>query len=167
MTIPGVEIVDVTAHADERGSFAEIARFKGLPVEFAQANHSRSARNVLRGLHFHVRQWDLWYPVTGRLRVGLADLRDKSVKPACMTLELTSEEPRALLIPPGVAHGYLALEPSDLVYLVTHEYDASDEYGIAWNDPALDIAWQTRDPILSDRDRSNGKLDWDRIPTFS
>lgn len=68
------------------------------------------------------------------------------------TVELAGGDPATLLIPPGVAHGFLALTDLDLIYWVTHPYDASDEFGVAWDDPLLQVPWARRDPILSERD---------------
>lgn len=81
-------------------------------------------------------------------------------------LELDAQAARTLYIPPGVAHGYLALTDAHLVYLVTQEYDGSDEWGIRWDDPSVAIPWMNDDPILSARDRSNPFLDWDQMPSF-
>ena len=67
-------------------------------------------------------------------------------------MELAGGDPATLLIPPGVAHGLLALTDLDLIYWVTHPYDASDEFGVAWDDPLLQVPWARRDPILSERD---------------
>ena len=61
-------------------------------------------------------------------------------------------------IPAGVAHGFYAIEPTDLLYFVTNEYDGADELGFAWNDPEVGVPWPDRDPILSPRDRSNPPL---------
>jgi dTDP-4-dehydrorhamnose 3,5-epimerase len=72
------------------------------------------------------------------------------------TFELASGD--AVLIPAGVAHGFLALEPLQLAYLVTTEYDGTDEHGFAWDDPAVAIPWPNPAPVLSDRDRGNPVL---------
>jgi dTDP-4-dehydrorhamnose 3,5-epimerase len=81
---------------------------------------------------------------------------------------LDAAEPTAVYIPRGVAHGYLALTDLDLVYLVTHEYDPQDEHGVAWDDPTLAIPWQLDGvPVVSERDRNNPTLQWERIPSFS
>ena len=68
---------------------------------------------------------------------------------------MDAKDPSILLVPPGVAHGFLALEDLDLIYLVDREYDGSDEFGIAWDDVTLAIPWATGTPELSDRDRAN------------
>ena len=166
-TIEGVLHLPVEDHGDPRGSFREIFREQHLPVSFVQANHSRSKAGVLRGLHYHRRQSDLWYVVSGELLLGCADLRTRAERPAIWSVALSSEKPSAVLIPPGVAHGFAALTDVDLVYWVTHGYDASDEYGVAWDDPTIDLDWRIDKPILSERDSTNERLDWTRVPPFS
>lgn len=78
-------------------------------------------------------------------------------------MELSPQRPTVVYIPPGVAHGFLAITEVDLIYWVTHAYDASDEFGVAWDDPVLDAPWRNRQPILSERDQSNPKLAWELI----
>jgi dTDP-4-dehydrorhamnose 3,5-epimerase len=165
--IEGVTVQRAETHGDERGRLVEILRASAAPSAFVQVNHSRSRRNVLRGLHYHRRQVDRWYVASGSALVALADLRTRVERPQVQTLELTSDDPSVLHIPAGVAHGFLALSELDLIYFVTQEYDGTDEFGIAWDDPALSIPWGVERPILSDRDRSNPELEWARIPSFS
>lgn len=164
--IPGVVLSRQAAHADDRGRFVEVFRAAGQPARFVQANHSRSGAGVLRGLHYHRHQSDLWYVVSEHAQVALVDLRARVPRPQISVMVLRDDNPSTLFIPPGVAHGFLALSDVDLIYWVTHEYDASDEYGIAWDDPALAIAWEADDPILSDRDKENPNLQWELIPSF-
>ena len=151
--IDGVHVLCPERFADERGSFLEVFREDQLDARFVQANHSHSRRGVLRGLHHHRHQTDAWYVVRGRALAGLVDLRNL---PSLLvsTVELSGDDPATLVIPPGVAHGFLALEDLDLVYWVTHPYDASDEHSLAWNDPTAAVPWGVNDPILSDRDRA-------------
>lgn len=151
--IEGVVVTPVARNEDRRGFFTEIARFTG----YRQANHSYSRSGVLRGLHYHERQADLWYVVRGIAQVALVDLRGS--KPTVETLTAGDDGPCTIYVPPRVAHGFLALTDVDLVYLVTDEYDGADEHGLAWDDPALAIPWALPDPILSDRDRNNPRLD--------
>lgn len=158
MTIEGVIVAAIDRFPDNRGSFSEIARAANYPEPFVQFNHSFSREGVLRGLHYHRDQADLWYVVRGRAQVALVDLRGEG-EPVVETMIVTSDEPTTIYIPPRVAHGYLALTDLDLVYLVTRAYDASDEYGIAWNDPALAIPWAIEHPELSERDRANPPAD--------
>jgi dTDP-4-dehydrorhamnose 3,5-epimerase len=165
-TIPGVSYGVVERHADERGSFRELWRHSRLPEPFVQVNLSTSAAGVLRGLHLHRLQVDHWVVVNGRAFVALVDVRalldGSGPRPVVETIELGADE--SVTIPVGVAHGFLAVEPLDLLYLVTNEFDGSDELGFAWDDPAVGVPWPhvggTADgrPILSDRDRSNPPL---------
>ncbi|MGZ4272851.1 MAG: dTDP-4-dehydrorhamnose 3,5-epimerase family protein [Solirubrobacteraceae bacterium] len=167
--IEGVRIVHPQVHGDERGRLVEIFRATGYPEQFVQANHGRSRAGVLRGLHYHQHQADLWYAISGRAQVALADLRGGGGTPPVETFVLDAAEPTAVYIPRGVAHGYLALTDLDLVYLVTHEYDPQDEHGVSWDDPTLAIPWQLEggQPVVSERDRGNPTLQWERIPSFS
>jgi dTDP-4-dehydrorhamnose 3,5-epimerase len=160
--LEGVFRRSLPTHADERGSFRELWRSSltaGLTDErFVQANLSRSAAGVLRGLHFHLRQADLWIVLAGGVHVALVDLRPSlagAAKERPSTLEAQLAEGECLFIPAGVAHGFWALADTALLYLVSNEYDGSDEHGFAWNDPALDLRWPAaRRPILSGRDAS-------------
>ncbi|MCI0584501.1 MAG: dTDP-4-dehydrorhamnose 3,5-epimerase family protein [Chloroflexi bacterium] len=191
--IPGVRYVRHLRHEDSRGAFREIWRASAFPESgdagaaaargpgaargpagdgapsgagsFVQANLSSSAADVLRGLHFHLRQLDYWTVTAGAAFVALVDVRPLlepgAGEPVVETRTLRRDE--AVVIPVGVAHGFLALEPVELLYLVTNEYDGTDELGFAWDDPAVGVAWPTVDtpdgrPILSDRDRSNPSL---------
>jgi dTDP-4-dehydrorhamnose 3,5-epimerase len=159
--IDGVEVVDLEVHADLRGSFVEFYRESWLPVDHhvLQGNISRSISGSVRGMHFHRRQWDYWFVISGEMFVALADLRTGSpTERAVSTLRSSGETPSGLFIPPGVAHGFLAQTDLVLGYLVDRYFDGTDEWGIAWNDPALGIDWPTVDPIVSDRDRSNPSL---------
>ena len=166
--IDGVRIVTLDVYGDLRGRFCEIFRSAAMPETFVQANHSRSAAGVLRGLHYHRHQADLWYVPAGRAQVGLADLRVRGGTPPTESFVLDAAQPTTVFIPPGVAHGYLALTDLDVIYWVTGEYDPGDEHGVAWNDPTLAIPWQIdAEPVVSERDAKNPGLDWELVPTFS
>jgi dTDP-4-dehydrorhamnose 3,5-epimerase len=173
--LPGVRWSAIARHGDSRGSFRELWRASaGFDLErrwtgaddarFVQANLSTSAAGVLRGLHYHRRQLDHWIVASGRAFVALVDVRpalDGRGRAVVETREL--EVDGTVTIPTGVAHGFLALEPLQLIYLVTNEYDGSDELGFAWDDPAVGVqwpAWPTPDgrPILSERDQHNPSL---------
>lgn len=164
--IPGVAWGSVERHADERGSFRELWRSSRLPEPFVQVNLSTSSPGVLRGLHLHRRQVDHWVVASGRAFVALVDARPlldgTGARPVVESRELAADG--SVTIPPGVAHGFLALEALELVYLVSNEYDGSDEHGFAWDDPGAGVPWPpvpgTPDgrPVLSDRDRSNPSL---------
>ena len=166
-SLPGVHYGAIVRHADQRGSFRELWRAGDFPDEpFVQANLSTSAAGVLRGLHLHQRQDDLWIVAEGRAFVALVDLRPMldgtGNAPRIETRELGADE--WVVIPTGIAHGFLALDPLQLIYLVTNEYDGSDELGFAWDDPAVAVDWPplagTPDgrPILSERDSANPAL---------
>lgn len=160
--IDGVLVVDLEVHSDSRGSFIEFYRGSRLPTDrpVLQGNISRSVAGALRGLHFHRRQWDYWFVLFGEAFVALVDIRTGSpTERATSTLRLSGDTPHGLFIPPGVAHGFLAETDLVLEYLVDRYFDGKDEWGIAWNDPALGIEWPAADPILSDRDRGNPGLD--------
>ncbi|HYN99474.1 MAG TPA: dTDP-4-dehydrorhamnose 3,5-epimerase family protein [Actinomycetota bacterium] len=161
--IPGAKLFYPQVHADSRGSFLEIFREDELGLNFVQANHSSSVQGVLRGLHYHREQSDAWYAMNGRAQAVLADLRTRSEAPAVVAVDLVAGDPKVLYIPPGVAHGFLAVTDVDLIYWVTGYYDSTDEFGVAWDDPTLNAPWKLTDPILSERDQSNPKLDWDSI----
>jgi dTDP-4-dehydrorhamnose 3,5-epimerase len=177
--LPGVRYGRHARFADARGSFREIWRASSFPAipesdagvapgaqpTFVQANLSSSAPGVLRGLHYHRRQLDFWTVMSGTAFVALVDVRPSltgTSEPIVETRVLAADE--WVVIPAGVAHGFLALEALELLYLVTNEYDGSDELGFAWDDPAVAISWpRVPDsaegrPILSDRDRSNPTL---------
>jgi dTDP-4-dehydrorhamnose 3,5-epimerase len=157
--IPGVEVVKLQSWPDDRGCFREVFRSEWAPVEFSgqvQLNLSETRAGALRGLHFHRVQWDWWVPVRGRIRAAVADLRDDS--PTFLqtaVLELSGEGNACLLVPPRVAHGFLALTETTLLYAVNRFYDGNDEQGTAWDDPILSIDWGEKNPVLSERDRSN------------
>ena len=110
---------------------------------FVQANLSTSAAGVLRGLHLHRRQDDLGRRRRARAFVALVDVRPmldgSATRPLVETRELGADD--WVVIPTGVAHGFLALEPLQLIYLVTNEYDGTDELGFAWDDPAVAVDW--------------------------
>ncbi len=161
--LDGVAWGRLDSHADDRGAFREIWRATwsgGTGERFAQANLSSSRARVLRGLHYHRRQMDRWTIARGRALVALVDVRpvlaDLSAAALVETRELGPDE--WVVIPSGVAHGFYAFEPTDLLYFVTNEYDGTDELGFAWDDPEVGVPWPDRDPILSARDRSNPTL---------
>ena len=179
--LDGVTWGSVVRRADERGSFRELwredtvapldpratGRAPGAQPRFVQANLSTSVAGVLRGLHVHRRQLDHWIVASGRAFVALVDLRDALAGRGGETpaIETRSVGPdTTVTIPAGVAHGFLAIEPLELVYLVTNLHDGSDELGFAWDDPAVGVPWPqavgTPDgrPIVSNRDRVNPPL---------
>ncbi len=160
--ISGVKIAHLRAFADERGRFMETFRKEWFPErswESVQTNRSDSRAGVLRGLHYHFRQIDYWYVTAGRIQVGLADLRRSSPTfRTSQTLELGGDNQLGVFIPCGVAHGFVALTDATLTYLVDNYYSGADEFGVAWNDPELAVAWTIAAPILSGRDQMNPLL---------
>lgn len=159
--IPGVWTIPLAVHGDRRGRFMETWRASWLPFSrpMVQANRSESAAGVLRGLHFHHRQADLWYVQQGRVTTVLLDTRIGSpAEGRHIAVQQGGGQEIAVYIPEGVAHGFYAHDEVVMTYLVTNEYDGTDELGVAWDDPALAIAWPQRDPLLSDRDLSNPLL---------
>jgi dTDP-4-dehydrorhamnose 3,5-epimerase len=158
--IEGVQIVRPKQFGDERGVFMEIFRREWFPqVDWTklQSNRSISKAHVLRGLHYHFHQVDYWYCTQGTIRAGLVDLRPKSpTYKASMTVDMGENEPVGLFIPVGVGHGFYAKTDCTLIYYVNNYYDSTDEHGVAWNDPAINLGWGINgDPLISDRDAKN------------
>jgi dTDP-4-dehydrorhamnose 3,5-epimerase len=168
--LPDMAVIVPEVFQDDRGFFMETFRsdqFRelGLPVEFAQDNHSRSAENVLRGLHFQ------WEPPMGKLMrvpVGRAflvavDIRlDSPSFGRWAGVECSAENRRQVWAPAGFARGFCVLSDfAEIQYKCTGLYNGRAESGILWNDPAIGIEWPLRDPILSDKDRRARVLaDW-------
>lgn len=161
--IKDVYIVELEPYSDQRGQFLETFRKEWFPQrswEIVQANRSDSKAGVLRGLHYHFHQFDYWYVVGGRIRAALADIRPDS--PTCgavETVEMGGAAQLGLLVPIGVAHGFLALTDATLTYIVDNYYDSQDEYGIAWDDPQLAVPWNAASPLVSARDAANPRLE--------
>ncbi len=155
---------------DERGFFTETFRadqFKalGLPTEFVQDNHSKSAKGVVRGLHFQ------WEPPMGKLMrvtVGAAFLVAVDIRKGSPTLgqwvgvEASTENRRCVWAPAGFARGFCALsEGTEIQYKCTGLYNGRAESAIRWNDPAIGIKWPMTDVLVSDKDRKARTLaDW-------
>ena len=154
----GTRIHPLATHADERGAFTELFREEwDTGVSPVQWNAVASAAGVMRGVHVHVRHGDYLTVVSGRAHVGLRDLRHASPTAGLATLiELRADAMAAIVIPPGVAHGFLFAEPSLHVYAVTHYWDHDDELGCHWADPELEIAWPQPPALVSDRDTHAG-----------
>ncbi len=166
LEIPEVVYVRPRVFPDARGVFLETFKASdfqraGIPGPFVQDNLSRSRQWVLRGLHFQhppYEQGKLVYCVRGRIFDVAVDLRRGSPTfGRWVARELTGQEPGALWIPPGFAHGFLVLSEEALVwYKVTHhEYRPEAEGRIRWNDPLLSISWPLppgQEPLLSPKD---------------
>tara|TARA_B100000131_G_scaffold89957_1_gene86638 strand:- start:11487 stop:12053 length:567 start_codon:yes stop_codon:yes gene_type:complete len=161
--ISGVVLIEPDVFEDERGLFVETWRKEWIPEqrEMVQSNRADRQMGSLVGLHYHLYQSDYWYIPFGTARVVLHDLRkgsptDKAT--ICITLGLQengTHNHSGLYIPPGVAHGFAALNDMTITYLVDNYYNPEDELGVAWNDSTIDANWGLENPILSPRDLSN------------
>ncbi|MDU4057980.1 MAG: dTDP-4-dehydrorhamnose 3,5-epimerase [Pseudomonas oryzihabitans] len=166
--IPDVKLIEPKVFGDDRGFFLEsfqaerYAEQAGITLAFVQDNHSRSARNVLRGLHFQRSkpQGKLVRVVRGKVLDVAVDIRRGSPTFGNVVAEILSEDnKRQLWIPPGLAHGFVVLsETADFEYKCTDYYDPSDEGSLIWNDPDLNIDWRVTDPILSAKDAQGLRL---------
>jgi dTDP-4-dehydrorhamnose 3,5-epimerase len=161
--IPDVLILDPDVLTDARGFFLESFNARefrektGIDVTFVQDNHSRSAQNVLRGLHYQIRQTQgkLVRVVVGETFHVAVDLRRSSATfGGWMGQRLSAGNRRMLWIPAGFAHGFLVLsEAAEVLYKTTDYYAPTDERCIAWNDADIGIEWPLAGaPVLSDRD---------------
>lgn len=161
LEIPDVILIHISGRADARGFFretyrqAEFAAY-GIPP-FVQDNHSRSARGVLRGLHYQMNphaQGKFLTVISGAIYDVAVDIRQGSPTYARWVAQtLSAENGQMLYVPPGFAHGFCVLSDfADVVYKVTAEYAPALERGIRWNDPELAIAWPLDQPTLSSRD---------------
>ena len=149
VTIDGVTVVDLEVHVRRSRFVRRVLSGSWVPADrpALQGNISRSTAGSLRAMHFHRRQWDYWFVVSGDAFVALVDLRAGSpTERVTSTMRLSGETPRGLFIPPGVAHGFLAETDLTLEYLVDRYFDGTDEWGVAWNDPELGIDWPAVDP---------------------
>lgn len=161
--IPDVLIIEPKVFGDERGFFFESFNQKafneatGLDVNFVQDNHSRSAKGVLRGLHYQVQQpqGKLVRVVRGAVFDVAVDIRQGSPTfGKWVGVELSEENHKQLWVPPGFAHGFLVLSDSaEFLYKTTDYYAPQHERSIAWNDSAIGIAWPiSTTPNLSLKD---------------
>ena len=168
-SITDVLLLEPKVFGDVRGFFYEsynrqtFARATGLDVEFVQDNHSRSSRNVLRGLHYQLRQ-----PQGKLVRVTAGEIWDVAVdlrrgsgsfgRWAAATL--SAESRRMLWVPAGFAHGFIVLsEHAEVQYKATDYYAPEHERTLLWNDPALAISWPLAgEPVMTDKDRRGAPL---------
>lgn len=175
--VEGLKLISLKSYADDRGFFCE--RFKlsqfqeaGLPTKFLQDNFSRSAPNVLRGLHYQ------WGPAQGKLVTCLAgkimdvavDIRQGSKTfGQVTTTELSGDKPQWFWIPAGFAHGFYVLgnQTADVLYKCDAEYCPQTEGGIRWDDPTLNVHWPVKNPQLTARDQSMPSFeDYKKDPKF-
>ena len=169
-SIPDVLIIEPQVFGDDRGFFLEsfnaqkFATETGVKLDFVQDNHSRSARNVLRGLHYQIQQpqGKLVRVVAGEVFDVAVDIRKSAATfgqwAGCL---LSAENKRQLWVPPGFAHGFVVLsETADFLYKTTDYYAPQYERSILWNDPSLNIDWKIEgEPILSAKDKSAPTLE--------
>jgi dTDP-4-dehydrorhamnose 3,5-epimerase len=166
--IPDVLILEPKIFGDARGFFFESYNKRalassGITAEFVQDNHSRSARHVLRGLHYQIRQpqGKLVRVLSGEVFDVAVDLRKHSPTfGKSVALTLSADNKRMLWIPPGFAHGFLVLsEYAEFLYKTTDYYAPEYERSIIWNDPAVGIEWPLdAEPVLSAKDRAGLSL---------
>ena len=167
--IPDVLIIEPKVFGDARGFFFESFNARaftaatGLSPTFVQDNHSRSAKNVLRGLHYQIKQ-----PQGKLVRVAVGEVFDVAVdlRKSSPTFGqwtgtvLSAENKRLLWIPEGFAHGFLVLsESADFLYKTTDYYAPEHERCVAWNDAAINIQWPLNSsPILAAKDIGGKRL---------
>ena len=161
--IPDVKIINPKVFGDQRGFFLETYEQKryqemlNINLTFVQDNHSRSQKNVLRGLHFQKEnpQGKLVRVVRGEVFDVAVDIRkDSSTYGKWVGVILSEDNKSQLWIPPGLAHGFLVLSDiADFEYKCTNYYDPNSEGCLLWNDPTVNINWPITTPILSDKDR--------------
>ena len=166
--LKGCVIIEPRVFGDDRGFFLETfqaARYKqeaGIDLSFVQDNHSRSARGVLRGLHFQKTkpQGKLVRVVRGEVYDVAVDIRKGSVTFGEWEGVILSEEnKKQFWVPPGFAHGFVVLsDTADFEYKCTDYYDPSDEGSVLWSDPDLNIPWPIANPVLSAKDESAKRL---------
>jgi dTDP-4-dehydrorhamnose 3,5-epimerase len=172
-----VLIVEPDVRSDARGFFLETyhaARYlaHGIAGPFVQDNHSRSMARTIRGLHLQLRhpQAKLIRVIEGEVFDVAVDVRRGSPTFGRWAgVTLTAESFRQVYIPPGFAHGFAVVSPvAQVEYKATEPYDAASELGIAWDDPALAIAWPVTNPVLSPRDQRHPLLATviDQLPAY-
>jgi len=169
LELPEIILIELPVFKDSRGYFLE--RFHkekfevaGLPTNFVQDNHSKSAPNVLRGLHYQAApapQGKLVGVTQGKIWDVAVDIRKNSPNfGKYCAAELSDENNCLLWIPPGFAHGFCVLgeQTADVLYKCTALYHPTAEGGIRWDDPTANIKWPIKNPLLSPRDEKQPLL---------
>jgi len=165
--LPGVLLLEPKRFGDDRGFFMELFHEKryaeaGIPGPFVQDNFSRSAKGILRGLHFQQphAQGKLVQVFAGTVYDVAVDIRRGSPTfGRWVGMELSADNRRQLWVPAGFAHGFCVLsESADFHYKCTDFYSPASEHGIAWNDPDLGIPWPVKSPLLSPKDSAAPRL---------
>ena len=162
MKLPGLVLIQPRVFGDSRGYFLETYKrsdftSNGIDLDFVQDNHSFSTRNVIRGLHYQAPpagQGKLVSVIKGSVWDVAVDIRQDS--PHYLqweAVELTENNHAMLFIPPGFAHGFIALSDKvHFLYKCTAEYAPKCEQGIRWDDPQINIEWPVENPVVSERD---------------
>jgi dTDP-4-dehydrorhamnose 3,5-epimerase len=165
--LPGVIVVEPDIHRDGRGFLLETYHLEkyrggGIDTRFVQENHSQSVAGTLRGLHLQLRlpQGKLVRVIHGEIFDVAVDVRRGSPTfGRWVGVTISGDNFRQCYVPPGFAHGFSVVSPiAQVEYKCTEFYDPASEVGVAWNDPALAIAWPVDEPLLSDRDRRHPTL---------
>jgi dTDP-4-dehydrorhamnose 3,5-epimerase len=167
--LPGVLILEPKVFGDERGFFFEsynqksLKELAGINAEFVQDNHSRSAKNVLRGLHYQIKQpqGKLVRVIAGEVFDVAVDVRKNSPTFGnWVGFNLSAENKRIAWVPAGFAHGFLVLsEYAEFLYKTTDYWAPEHERCIAWNDPQLAVNWPlVGEPVLSAKDKAGSLL---------
>ena len=166
--IKEVKIIQLDIYPDDRGFFVERFNTKkfanlGLETNFVQDNHSRSKPKVLRGLHYQTgpSQGKLVGCLKGKIQDIAVDIRkDSPTYLQYVSVDLSCDNGKLLWIPQGFAHGFCVIgaEDADVVYKVDNLYNPAGDKGIIWNDPKINIAWQIKEPILSEKDKLLPKI---------
>jgi len=174
--IPGVIVIEPDVHQDLRGFFFETYhvdkyRAGGIADVFVQDNHSRSAGRTIRGLHLQLQhpQGKLIRVIEGEIFDVAVDVRRGSPTfGRWVGVTLSAANFKQCYVPRGFAHGFAVVsDVAQVEYKCTDVYDAKSEIGIAWDDPAIGIAWPVSNPVLSDRDRHHPRLaDVPHLPSF-
>jgi len=168
LQIPDLILIEPRVFEDKRGFFLESFKFSefnkaGIHFNFVQDNHSKSKKGVLRGIHYQLNpkaQGKLIRCIRGRIWDVAVDIRKGSPwYGKWVSVELSEENKLMLWIPPGFAHGFVALEDAEIIYKCTEEYDPTLDRGIIWNDPTIGINWPLKTPILSEKDALLPTLD--------
>ncbi len=166
-SLEGIIILEPNKYNDSRGFFQECFQKErytqhGIKEEFVQDNHSRSYKNVLRGMHFTKKrnQAQLLTVIRGKIYDVVVDIRKESKTfGQWFGVELSEDGPTQIYMPFGFAHGFCVLsEVADLHYKVSEKYDSQDDHGINWADPDLQIKWPIENPIISEKDSKHRPL---------
>ncbi|MCA9382770.1 dTDP-4-dehydrorhamnose 3,5-epimerase [Candidatus Dojkabacteria bacterium] len=162
LAIDGLVVIEPKVFGDSRGFFMESYNKKlfqenGIDIDFVQDNHSRSAKDVLRGLHFQLppfAQDKLVRVIKGEVLDVAVDIRkDSPSYGKWESVKLSEENKKMFLVPKGFAHGFLVLsESADFEYKVSNYYSPEHDRGLRWNDTDINVEWGISNPQLSEKD---------------